>query len=86
MGNFITDYTGKISIETVGLKLIKVHLNSVLSTEKSKYMTIAISNIYLNTPLDCFEYICMPPTNIPQDIIDKYNFYNIVTPHRWIYI
>ena len=52
MGNFITDYTGEISTKTVGLELIKMHWNSVLSAKKAKYMTMDISNMYLNTPLD----------------------------------
>ena len=86
MGNLITDYTGKISTETAGLELIKMHWNSVLSTNKAKYMTIDISNMYLNTPLDCFEYMRMPLTDIPQEIIDEYNLSDLVTPHGWIYM
>ena len=69
MGNLITDYTGKISTETAGLELIKVHWNSVLSTNKAKYMTMDISNMYLNTPLDRFEYMRMPLTDIPQETV-----------------
>ena len=52
IGNFITDYKGEISTETAGLELIKMHWNSLLSTSKAKYMTMDISNMYLNTPLD----------------------------------
>ena len=42
--------------------------------------------MYLNTSLDCFKYMCMPLTNIPQEKINKYNLSNIVTLHRWIYM
>ena len=52
MGNFITDYTGQIITKTAGLELIKMYWNSVLSTKKAKYMTMDISNMYLNTPLN----------------------------------
>ena len=52
MCNFITHYDGKSSTKTAGLELIKMHWNSILSTKKAKYMTIDISNMYLNTPLD----------------------------------
>ena len=45
-----------------------------------------ISNMYLNTPLDCFEYMCMPLKDIPQEIIDEYNLSDIVTSHGWIYM
>ena len=65
MENFITNYGGEISTETAGLKLIKMHWNSVLSTKKAKYMTMDISNIYLNTPLNHFAYMRMKLTNFP---------------------
>ena len=77
MGNFITDYTGEISTETAGLELIKMHWNSVLSTNKAKYMTMDISNMYLNTPLDRFEYMPMKLTEFLQEIIDEYNLNNL---------
>ena len=65
MGNFITYYGGEITTKTAGLELIKMHWNSVLSTKMAKYMTIDISNMYLNTLLDRFEYIRMELTNFP---------------------
>ena len=86
MGNLITDYTGKISTEIAGLELIKMYWNSVLSTTKAKYTTMDISNMYLNTPLDCLKYMRMPLTDIPQEIIDEYNLSDLVTPHGWIYM
>ena len=86
MRNFITDYTGEISTETAGLELIKVHWNSVLSTKKAKYMTMDISNMYLNTPLGRFEYMCMKLTDFPQEIIDEYKLNDIVNPNGWIYM
>ena len=86
MENLITNYTGKISTETAGLELNKMYWNSVLSTVKAKYMAMDISNMYLNTPLDCFKYMRMPLTDIPQEIIDEYNISDIVNPHGWIYM
>ena len=52
MGNFITDYIGENSTKTAGLEHIKIHWNSVPSNKKVKYMTMDISNMYLNTILD----------------------------------
>ena len=86
MGNFITDYKGEISTETAGLELIKMHWNSVLSTRKAKYMTMDISNMYLNTPLDRFEYMRMKLTEFPQEIIDEYKLNDLVNSHGWIYM
>ena len=52
MGNFITHYDGKVSTKIAQLERIKMHWNSVLSTKKAKSMTMEISYIYLNTPLN----------------------------------
>ena len=86
MGNFITDYGGEISTETVGLELIRMHWNSILSTKKTKYMTMDISNMYLNTLLDRFEYMRMKLNNFPQEIIDEYKLNDIVNSNGWIYM
>ena len=45
-----------------------------------------ISNMYLNTPLDCFEYMRMLLTDFPQEIIDGYNLNDVVNSRRWIYM
>ncbi len=37
-----------------------------------------IKNMYLETPLDCFEYMRMPISLIPTDIIDHYQLNNKV--------
>ena len=78
-GNLITDYPGEVSTETAGLELIELHWNSVLSTTGAKYMTMDIFNMYLNTPLDCFEYMRMNITDTPQEIIDEYNLLELVS-------
>ena len=45
-----------------------------------------ISNMYLNTPLDCFEYMRMKLTDFPQEIIYEYKLNNIVNSNGWIYM
>ena len=56
-GNLITDYPGDVSTDTASLETIKIHWNSVVSTPGAKWMGMDISNMYLNTPLDRFEYM-----------------------------
>ena len=51
-GNLILDYPGDVSTETASLETFKIHINSVISTPGAKYMTMDISNMYLNTPLN----------------------------------
>ena len=54
--------------------------------KKAKYMTIDISNMYLNTPLDCLEYMRMKLIEFPQEIIDEYKLNDLVNSHGWIYM
>ena len=63
-----------------------MYWNSVLSTNKAKYMTMDISNMYLNTPLDWFEYMRMKLTNFPQEIIDEYKLNDCVNSNGWMYM
>ena len=72
-GNLLHDDPGNVSTDTTDLELIKMHWQSVLSTENAKYMTIDIGNFYTNTSMDCYEYMRMHISKIPQEIIDEYN-------------
>ena len=82
----ITDYPGETRTDSAGLKTIKIHPNSVLSTMKSKLTGMYISNMYLDTPLDRFEYMHIPYSNFPPDIIEHYNLASKVAADGFIYI
>ena len=45
-----------------------------------------ISKMYLNTPLDRFEYMRTKLTNFPQEIIDEYKLNDIVNNSGWVYM
>ena len=49
-------------------------------------MTIDISNFYLNTPMERYEYIKMIIKNFSQDVIDEYNLMEKVTPDGYIFV
>jgi hypothetical protein len=67
------DYPGEVSTKTAGLTTIKLLLNSVVSKQNGHFMTADVNNFYLNTPLECPEYMRIPVELIPQEIIDDYN-------------
>ncbi len=52
--------------------MVKMHLNSVISTRGAKYMTVDIKNFYLNTPMVRHEYMRMKMLDIPDKIIAQY--------------
>ena len=85
-GNLITDYPGPTSTETAGLKTVKIHWNSVLSTPGAKWMGMDISSMYLNTPLDRFEYMHMHQRDVAQEIIDGYKLQNKIGSDGYIYM
>ena len=85
-GNLITDYPDKTSTDSAGLETVKIHFNSVLSTPKAGWMGMNISNMYLNMPLDWFEYMRIPYSNFPPDIIQHYDLASKVAANGFIYI
>ena len=82
-GNTI-NYTGDCSTTTASLKTIKLDLNSTLSMPVAKYMTMDLSNFYLNTPLDRPKYTGIKLSDIPQEIVNEYNLKQYVH-NNWIY-
>lgn len=67
-----------ISTPVADLTTVKIHLNSVISTPKAKVLTTDIRNFYLNNTLPAPEYIRLPISIIPVEIINKYNLLSLV--------
>ncbi len=66
--------------------LVKLMLNSSVSTMNTKLMCIDITNFYLNTPLEWYEYLKMKLTNISQEVTNKYNLKLKATADKYVYI
>ena len=49
-------------------------------------MTIDISNFYLNTPMDRYEYMRMKLDMFPENVIEEYNLRDRVEPNGYVYI
>ena len=79
------DYYGETSTETSSLETAKLLLNSVLSTKNARFMSIDISNFFIQTALDDYQYIRFHINLIPQEIIDEYNLTTIVDSDGWCY-
>jgi hypothetical protein len=60
------------------MPLVKILLNSVLSTTDAKFMTADITDFYLNTPMPRYEYMRIPTKDIPQTIMEQYNLAPLV--------
>ena len=79
------EFQGDASTVTAELETTKIVFNSILSTLDAKFMTIYISNMYLNMTLQEYQYMQFNINMIPQEVIDHYNLQNKVTEDRWVY-
>jgi hypothetical protein len=73
LGGNLIQYPGDVSTKTAELETIKILLNSVISTKGAEFISIDIKNFYLNTPLERAEYVRIPLSLIPDEIIKEYN-------------
>lgn len=90
-GNQI-QYDGDTAAHTASMQLIKILLNSVVSSKGAKFMTADIKDFYLGTPLPNTEYMRIDLAHIPDNVIQKYHMQKyahndavIVEVHKGIY-
>ncbi len=55
VGGDRVNYPNEVGTPTADLILIKTHLDIIISTPVARYITLDISNFYLNTPMERFE-------------------------------
>ena len=86
MGGNRINYPGEVGTPTAEMLLVKILLNSVISTRGAKFMSIDIKNFYLATPMARYEYLKLKLCDIPAEIIKEYNLLNIATPDKSVYV
>jgi len=79
-------YPGDVGTPTADLTLVKMHVNSVISTPGARYMTLDVKNFYLNTPMVRYEYVRIKIDDIPEEIIVEYNLREKVTSDGHVYV
>jgi hypothetical protein len=80
------NYPGEVATPTSDMIVAKILFNSVISTANACFMTMDISNFYLNTPLKRPEFIRMRISDIPEEIIQEYHLRDLCEPDGCIYI
>ena len=78
VGGDKVDYPGDVSTKTADLTTAKILFNHVLSTPGAKFMGIDIKDFYLNNPMDRYEYMRIPISQIPPKIKDLYNLQPLI--------
>jgi hypothetical protein len=71
MGGNHINYPDDVGTPTANLLLIKIFVNSVISTKGAKFANADLANLYLMTPLKWPEYAKIKLTNIPKEVIKE---------------
>jgi hypothetical protein len=79
------DYSGDVATSTAYITTFKILINSTLSTKDAAMMMMDINNYYLGNRLPRFEYMKMPLSRFPEEIIQKYNLHALAVD-GWVYI
>lgn len=76
-GNNIS-YPGIVYTPTADITLIKMLLNSTISTKGARFFSGDIPNFYLSTHMDRKEYMFLPVNLIPDTIIHQYKLKDMI--------
>jgi hypothetical protein len=86
MGGNLINYPEDVGTPSANLLLIKIFLNSVISTRGAKFAGAGPANFYLMTPLKRPKYAKINLSDIPEEVIKEYNLHQYATPDGWVYI
>jgi hypothetical protein len=78
-------YPSDAGTPTADLLTVKLLINSIISTQGAKFMTMDIKDFYLNTPMARYEYMQLNISDMPNNVIEHYKLRDIVTPDGHIY-
>eukprot|EP00804_Cyclotella_cryptica_P024856 CCRYP_020557-RA/>CCRYP_020557-RA protein AED:0.45 eAED:0.45 QI:0/0/0/1/0/0/3/0/298 len=79
-------FPGDCRTPTADMLTTKILLNSIISTQGARFMTIDIKDFYLNTPMARPEFMRLKLADIPKDFIILFNLRQLATPDGYIYV
>jgi hypothetical protein len=85
VGGNLIEYPYELTTRTANMVSTKIMWNSVISTPGAKFGGADIKNMYLETPLDRYEYMKMPMRLLPDNIIEHYGLRNKAL-HGYVYM
>jgi hypothetical protein len=69
MGGNLVNYPGNCRTPTANLLMVKLLLDSIISTPNAKCMTLDLKDFYQMMPMKRYEYFCMKLELFPQDTL-----------------
>ncbi len=76
VGGNLINYPFELATRTTDMVSSEILWNSTISTKGARFAGADIKNMYLEMPLDRYEYMEMPISLSPQDIIEHYDLRN----------
>ena len=76
-GNLII-YKGNTYTPNADIVAAKILFNSVISTKLARFLGIDLNDFYLGTPFLKPEYMLVPLSMIPQEMVEEYNILPLV--------
>ena len=73
VGGNLINYPDNVSTKTAEITTAKILFNSVISSPQARFGVLDIGNFYLGTPMLRYEYMFINISDIPDDIVQKYN-------------
>jgi hypothetical protein len=73
-------YPGDAGTPTADLLTVKLLVNSIISTENARFMTMDIKDFYLNTPMARYEYMCLRLADMSDNVVKHYKLRELATP------
>jgi hypothetical protein len=78
VGGNLIDFPGEVSTPTADITTTKLVINSTVSTPNAKYMCGDIKHFYLGVPMERKEYMRLPISVIPEEMIGENNLAHLV--------
>eukprot|EP00804_Cyclotella_cryptica_P022272 CCRYP_018126-RA/>CCRYP_018126-RA protein AED:0.26 eAED:0.24 QI:0/0/0/1/0/0.33/3/0/620 len=78
VGGNLINYPGELTTRTADLTTAKILWNSTISTPGARFACADIENMYLQTPMDRYEYMRIKADLIPQAFMDTYKLWDKV--------
>jgi hypothetical protein len=79
------DYNGETATSTADITTFKISIKSTLSTKDAEMMMMDIKKYYLCTPLPTYEYMHLPISILPDNIVEKYHLTRRAVD-GWVYL
>ena len=85
VGGVRINIEGDCSTPTANLLTVIILINSIVFTPGANVLGLNLKDLYLNTPMDCPEYLKMKLANFPDDVIVHYTLNEKATKDGFIF-